>query len=127
MAEPYAPLSPDSAAKFGDAIDAMAAVENDLFSDPDYILWDGDSDLNVGCRGGGFVSITPGTLQDTIRFADCTFVPGLQVIGSGAHVFASNAVNWSVTMAAGSLDYLSNGEGRHVSGTWRGVPVDLTR
>jgi pimeloyl-ACP methyl ester carboxylesterase len=127
VAEPYVPLSPRSASEFEDALDAMTVVENELFADPDYVLWDGAEEVRIGCRAGGFVSITPATLQDAIRFVDCAFVPGFALTGSGSYVFASSAVSWSVTAPDGKLDYLSEDDGRHVSGTWKGQPVDLTR
>ena len=105
----------------------MGAAESELFADPDYLLWDGESQVQIGCRQGGFIQITPATLQDTIRFVDCAFVPDFTLTGSGSYVFASNAASWSVAVPGGQLDYLVTADGRHVSGTWKGKPVDLTR
>ena len=127
VAEPYIPLSPQSASGIGDPLAAMSLAENELFADPDYLLWDGAAELRIGCRAGGFVTITPETLQDGIRFVDCAFLPDYRVTGSGNYVFASNTVTWSVTVPDGQLDYRVDGSGRHVSGTWKGKPVDLSR
>jgi hypothetical protein len=42
-------------------------------------------------------------------------------------VFASGSLSWSVTVPDGDLDYVSIGGRRHVSGTWKGNAVDITR
>ena len=76
IAEAYIPLTPLSSTGYGDALDAMIATERELFADPDYVYWDGADELRIGCRMGGFVAVTPATVQDNIRFAECAFVPG---------------------------------------------------
>jgi pimeloyl-ACP methyl ester carboxylesterase len=126
VADPYIPLSPESAARIDDAMEAMDLVESELFADPDYQLWDGEGDLRIGCRHGGFVTITPATLQDGIRFVDCAYVPGYAVTGSGSYVFASSTVTWSLTVPDGQLEYRADDVSRHVSGTWRGEPVEIS-
>ena len=69
--------------------------------------------------------ITPATLQETIRFVDCKFVPDYALTGSGTYVFATNTVSWSVSTPDGQLDYQVDEDGRRVSGTWKGGSVDL--
>ncbi len=127
IASTYIALTAMSADGYADALDAMEATESELFADPFYLLWDGAEDLRIGCRAGGFIAITPGTGQDHIRFADCAFVTGLAWTGSGTSDVGSGLTMWSLTTTAGELDYVANAESRHVSGTWHGKPVDLTR
>ena len=127
VADPYIPLTASVASGYRDALDAMQATESELFADVDYRLWDRSSDLRIGCRHGGFIAITPATDQDNIRFADCSFVTGLPLVGTGTYSYAGGTTSWSVTAPGASLDYLATGDGRHVSGTWKGAPVDLTR
>jgi hypothetical protein len=126
VADPYVPLSPRSARDFDDAMEAMVVTENELFADPDYVLWDGESEVRVGCREGGFVTIIPETLQDAIRFVDCRLVPDYPIVGNGTFVFDTNTVSWSVTVPDGQLDYRVDDVRRTVSGTWKGQPVDLS-
>jgi pimeloyl-ACP methyl ester carboxylesterase len=126
VADPYIPLSPETAAGIDDALEAMVLAESELFADPDYQLWDGEGDLRIGCRHGGFVTITPATLQDGIRFVDCAYLPGYAITGSGTYVFASSTVSWSVTVPEGELVYRADDAGRHVGGTWKGARVDLS-
>jgi pimeloyl-ACP methyl ester carboxylesterase len=126
VADPYVPLPPRSASGMGDALDAMVVVENELFADPDYLLWDGETEIRIGCRHGGFVAITPATLQDSIRFVDCQFVPAFAVTGSGTYVYATTTVSWSLTVPDGQLDYRVDVAGRQVTGMWQGRRVDLS-
>jgi pimeloyl-ACP methyl ester carboxylesterase len=127
VAEPYIGLTASSEDGYTDALDAMSATEAELFADPDYRLWDGAEDLRIGCRYGGFVAITPTTLADNIRFAECSFVPGMPLVGLGTYVFAGGTTTWSVTAPDGSLAYEATNARQHVSGTWKGEPVDITR
>ncbi len=126
IAEAYVPLTPRSVAGYGDALDAMIATEQELFADPDYVLWDGAAELRIGCREGGFIAITPATIQDNIRFAECALVGGLALTGTGTYAFDDGAVAWTVTFEDGELDYEANDDGSRVKGTWQGKPVDLS-
>jgi pimeloyl-ACP methyl ester carboxylesterase len=127
VAEPYVPLTPVTLQGYTDALDAMRSTEAEIFADPDYRLWDGVAELKIGCRHGGFVAITPTTLADNLRFADCSFVDGLPLRGTGTYVYAGDTTSWSVTAPDAALDYDANDDSTHVSGTWEGKPVDITR
>ena len=127
VAEAYIPLTADTAADYGDALDAMAATETELFADPEYQLWDGQQELRVGCRHGGFFVVTAGTVKDRLRFADCAFVTGLSLTGTGTYIYADDLVRWTVTAPDGRLDYVSSTTEQSVSGTWEGRPVSLRR
>ena len=126
VAEAYVALTPVSSADYRDALDAMIAAESELFADPDYVYWDGADELRIGCRAGGFIAITPATVQDNIRFADCAFVSGLPLTGTGVYTFASGEVTWTVRSPDGRLVYDSTERGQHVEGTWKGDTVDLS-
>jgi hypothetical protein len=104
----------------------MRSTESELFADPDYRLWDGSQDLRIGCRHGGFIAITPETSKDAIRFADCEFVAGLPLRGTGSYVFADRTTSWSVTTVDAELEYGATDSTQHVTGTWKGKPVDLS-
>jgi hypothetical protein len=127
VAEPYIPLTPSAVSDYTDALDAMRSTEAELFADPEYRLREGPADIRIGCRHGGFIAITPTTLQDNIRFADCSLVAGLPLEGTGTFVYADATTSWSITAPDAALDYVSTGDRGHVSGTWRGAPVDITR
>ena len=125
VAAPYIPWTPPTASEIDDPLGAMLALEDEVFANPSYVLWDSSAELRFGCRDGGFVAIVPQTLKDAIRFADCA-IGDLTVKGTGEYVFASETVSWSVDVAGGRLDYTASAAGRHVSGTWKGSPVDVT-
>jgi hypothetical protein len=125
VAQPYVPLS--SAADFGDPMGAMIGAENEIFADPAYVLWDGKAEVRFGCRAGGFVAIVPETVRDSIRFADCAFVDGYALTGTGDHVFDTDTVTWSVRAPDGEFEYTATPTRRHVEGTWKGSPLDVSR
>jgi hypothetical protein len=127
VAASYAPLTPARASDYADALEAMTAVEDELFADPAYVLWDGQRDLQFGCRAGGYVHVSHDTFQDSFTFADCGFVPDLRLTGTGAYQYRSDHVEWSLKADDVDLRYESTSAGRHVTGTWKGAPVDLAR
>ena len=127
VTERYVPLTASTASGYTDALDTMRSTEAELFADPDYLLRDGTADIRIGCRHGGFIAITPTTAQDNIRFADCSLVAGLPLRGTGTYVYADGMTTWSVTAPDGALDYVATDDRQHVSGTWKGTSVDITR
>jgi hypothetical protein len=127
VAERYVPLTPSSASGYTDALDVMRSTEAELFADPEYLLRNGPGDVQVGCRYGGFVAITPTTTQENIRFADCSFVEGLPLRGTGTYVYEGGTTRWLATAPDGELDYEASDDRQHVSGTWKGATVDITR
>ena len=115
VAVPYVALTAQSASEYRDALDAMESAKSELLADPGYRLWDGSDELRVGCRAGGFIAITPGTVRDDLRFADCAFVDGLPLRGTGGYVFDGATVSWSVTVPDGQLEYVNRTRRPHTS------------
>lgn len=127
VTSPYIPLDPTSAAGYEDALDVMIGAEDELFTSPYYLFWPGTDDLQIGCRHGGFIAITPATLGDNLRFAECAVVPGLALTGSGTYSFGGDLVRWTVHAPDGELEYVASGDLRRVTGTWQGEEVDISR
>jgi len=126
IADEYVPLTAATESGYSDALDAMIAADTELFADPEYVFWDGEQDLQVGCRDGGFFVVTSLTTRENLRFAGCAFVPGLPLTGIGNLDFKSGDLTWSVTFPDGKLDYHATETSRHVTGTYKGKPVDIT-
>ncbi|HEX5823603.1 MAG TPA: alpha/beta hydrolase, partial [Candidatus Limnocylindrales bacterium] len=126
IADEYVALTADDVSGYHDALDAMIAAETELFADPEYVFWDGVSDLQVGCRAGGFFVLTSLTAGNNLRLAQCAFVSGLPLTGIGSYDFGSGDVSWTVTFPDGKLAYQASGSRRHASGTWKGQPVDIS-
>ena len=126
VTSPYAPLTPVAADDYLDAIDAMTAVEAELFADVDYVYWDLASTLSIGCRHGGFVTVTPATSRELLRFSDCEFGEGLPLSGTGQYDYDSAELTFTVTMPDGELTYTSNEDEARAEGTFRGEAVDET-
>ena len=70
--------------------------------------------------------VTSLTTRENLRLADCAFVPGLPLTGIGDLDFKSGDLTWSVTFPNGKLDYHATATSRHVTGTYKGKPVDIT-
>ena len=126
IADEYVPLTATTESGYTDALDAMIAADTELFADPEYVYWDGEQDLQVGCRDGGFFVVTSLTKRENLRFAGCAFVPGLPLTGIGDLDFTTGDLTWSVTFPDGKLDYHATATSRSVTGTYKGKPVDIT-
>jgi pimeloyl-ACP methyl ester carboxylesterase len=123
VASPYIPLRPLNASAYTDALDAMRSVEDELFADPIYALWGGRGDLTIGCRFGGSVAIRSMGQRDELTFDGCEFARGMPLDGTGGHDIDENRLQLDVTFPFGTLKYTSNTT-RHVTGTFRSMPVD---
>ena len=120
----YVALTPGHVTGYADALSAMEATRSELFADPEVLFWNGKEALRVGCRDGGFFSLTFATAQDDIQFSKCEFADGLPLTGAGTLEVSSGALHWNVTFPDGDLTFDSTGDDAHVSGHWRGQAVD---
>jgi hypothetical protein len=127
IADDYMALTARDKSGYGDALDAMIAAETELFADPEYVLWAGVRDLQVGCREGGFFVVTSLTDRENLRFSECAFVTGLPLTGIGKYDFDSGDLTWTVTVPGGKLQYRATSSGRHVSGAYDGKAVDISK
>ena len=127
VAEAYIPLTAATAAGYADALEAMTSTESELFAEPEYQLWSREAEVRAGCRHGGFLVVIPETRQDNLRFADCAFVAGLPLTGTGTYRFDDDVVRWTVSAPDARLEYVSTSSQQSVSGTWEGRPVELRR
>ena len=99
----YVGLTPEDLAGYEDGLSAMRFTEAEMFADPQVSFWNGDDDLQVGCRYGGFFTMTDLTNRDNLRFASCQFVAGLPVTGIGTYELATGAMHWDVKVPDGVL------------------------
>ncbi len=112
--------------EYVDALDAMSALDHELFGAPEVYLWSGGDRLEFGCRFGGTVAIEFVAFLNRITLDDCEFGRGLPVDGSGTLNFVSGEVVIRATVPDGELTYRYDADGRiTVNGTWEGKRVDL--
>jgi pimeloyl-ACP methyl ester carboxylesterase len=123
----YFGLTPDNAADYADALDAMGSADIEIYVSPEYLTWGGTRVLDLGCRFGGSVTITPKVAgPDGLAFEDCVWARGLRLDGTGWIDGITGAVEFDVRTNRGDVHYTYDERGnRTATGRWDGEPVDL--
>lgn len=130
VATDYIPLAPADARAFGDAREAMHALETELVNLPEYFYWDGEGEVAVGCTYGGsarFMSReAPAAVMFT--FTDCAFSRGFAVTGTGRYEAQDDRFAMQVRVGgerSGALDYLRESDRVRVTGRLDDEPVEI--
>jgi pimeloyl-ACP methyl ester carboxylesterase len=129
----YVPVAPADSRNYKNALDAMIAIENEIYNAPEFFNWDLFDKESIGCDKGGSVSFSASSKDDnTIRFKlnQCAFSRGFAVTGDG--LFDIDADRWTFNVKvngdqSGTLDYKRDGNNYHVAGTLNGKPVNLRK
>jgi hypothetical protein len=61
----------------------LRAVDREIVTSVDYLYWDAEEPLQVGCRFGGTIRYTPTDTGSRLRLEDCAWSHGLALTGSG--------------------------------------------
>jgi pimeloyl-ACP methyl ester carboxylesterase len=123
--EPYMPRLQDSLAAYADVGEALVALEQELFSRPEYYLWDGTA-TGVPCEHGGWVSLRWDG-ADAFRLEDCQLFEGWPLSGT-IRYGVDGKTTMKLTAPNASLTYESSADWRvTISGTLDGQPVDIDR
>jgi len=120
----YVGLTASTLSGYDSALDAMRSTETEIFADPEVTLWNGQDEVRVGCRNGGYFLLTDLTTRDNLLFNDCRFVADLPLTGTGTYDRKTGAIHWTVTVPKGNLTYDAVDRQAHVTGTWKDQPVD---
>jgi len=127
----YVPLPPTDVSDFADALEAMVAVDNEIYYLPDYFYWDLQTPTTLGCTLGGTLQFEPSRTGERFTLSDCAFVRGFILTGSGAYNYDTQrfTLDVSVTGAAqGVLAYTLEVDGTaSVVGEYAGEAVDLSQ
>jgi pimeloyl-ACP methyl ester carboxylesterase len=129
----YVPVAPADVHDYKNALDAMIALENEIYNAPEFYNWDAMSDAAMGCDRGGSVAFSPDEKDDRIvRFTldRCAFSQGFATTGVGS--FDLDEDRWTLKVVvsgyqAGTLTYAREGDHYRVTGTLDGRPVNLRR
>jgi pimeloyl-ACP methyl ester carboxylesterase len=125
VADPFLPLTALDADEYGDALEAMSAVDTELYAAPEYYAWQGFEPLEFGCRFAGRARVDFDADSFRITLVDCEFARGLPIDGTGSVDPETGDVDLTVKVPRGELTYRYEGGRRSVEGTWKGEPVDL--
>ena len=129
----YVPVSLADSREYKNALDAMIAIENEIYNTPEFFNWDLFDKEFIGCDKGGNVSFSAtGKGDNTIRFKlnQCAFSRGFAVTGDG--LFDTDADRWTFKVKVsgdqtGTLNYERDSNNYSVAGTLNGKPVNLQK
>lgn len=133
VADAYVAVAPADARDYKSALDAMIALENEIYNAPEFFNWDLAGDDAIGCDKGGSAAFSIDERNDRLirfEFDHCAFSRGFTFTGKGS--FDLDADRWMFQGAAsgyqsGTLDYTHDGDDYRLTGTLDGRPVKLTK
>ena len=128
IADDYVAVGRDAAADYEDALDLMASMDDQVTYTNDYQYQLDADPLAVGCDFGGSITYTPVESGTDLVLDECAFTDDVAMTGSGSFDDESGGLTLDVRFRDGTLRYTNAGDGeRHVTGTFRGEKVNLTR
>jgi pimeloyl-ACP methyl ester carboxylesterase len=128
----FVPLAPINVADFVDPLEAMIAVDNEIYYLPEYYYWDVKTPTTIGCPYGGTLHFEASDVGDTLSLEKCVFVKGFVLTGSGGNDNDASLFTLKVTVSgtgAGSLSYTrDDNQGTYkLTGDYNGTPIELSR
>lgn len=130
VADEYVPIAPRSAAEFGDPLEALASVDDEIYYLPEYYYWDYETPTTIGCPFGGTLTFEPSDAGETFTFTDCAFSEGFVMTGDGSYNYDAELVTFRVTvtgLADGRLTYTRDANlNLRVTGQYGGQAVDIS-
>lgn len=126
----FAPLAPVSAAQFYDPLEALSAVDDEIYYLPEYYYWDVYTPTSVGCPFGGILSFEATDTGDSFSLDACSFSEGFIMTGSGFNNYDEGTFTLEVDVTGlkdGTLTYIHDGEGSIlVTGMYDGKTIELS-
>ncbi len=101
----YTPLLPESIDAFENAEAMFSAIESDLFYLPEYYWWDLVTDTDVGCAGGGVLTIAAGDTSDLFTLAECALIDGVVLSGEGSYDWEQDVFSLDVSNGSEDCSY----------------------
>ena len=129
VADAYAPVAPRVAKSFSDPLEALSAMETEIYYLPEFYYWDGYTPTSVGCNYGGTFSFEPNNAGTRYNFVldRCEFTTNFKMTGAGFY----NPDNDRFVLAVKTtgrwkceLVYTRNGETINVAGKCDGKRID---
>jgi hypothetical protein len=129
VADEYAPIAPRTTKAFDNPVEALSAMETEIYYLPEFFYWDGYTPTSVGCTYGGtfgFESNSAGT-RYIFDLNHCEFVANFNMTGNGSY----NTENDRFTLIVKTtgrwtcdLKYSRLGDRLNVTGKCNGKPVN---
>lgn len=130
VADAFVPLAAANAADYADPLEALTAVENEIYYLPEYYYMSYTTARAVACPYGGTFAFEGGDTGDAFTFTDCAFSDGFAMTGSGSYNYDDASFTLEVNVSGlkdGALTFVRDGEGTaSVSGTYGGEEMDIS-
>lgn len=130
VASAFVPLALAVAAEYASPLEAMAAVENEIFYLPEYYYMSSTTARAIACPYGGTFAFDSDATSDLYTLTDCAFSKGFTMTGNGSYNYDDGVFTLEVNVSGlkdGTLTYTRDSEGvAHVTGTYGGEEVDLS-
>jgi hypothetical protein len=130
VADEYVPIAYTHISEYTDVLEALSAVDAEIYFLPEYYNWDLEMPTAVGCPFGGSLSFEPTNAGDRLTLEACAFFDGFVMTGTGTTDYDSGRFTLGVEItsaAVGALRYVSEGDGSiRVTGEYAGEAIDLS-
>ena len=135
-ARAYMPLAPRDAKTFRNPLEAMDSFDTQMYALPEYLLWNDNSTLAVGCSFGGTLAFDYNSPNETVTLKKCAMSNGFALTGECVYnndddrlvcdVRASGSASGNKT-GDSQFQYARSGRRMMLTGTYDGKPVTLTQ
>jgi hypothetical protein len=122
-------LAPKNAATFANPLTAMQSVEQEISYLPEYLVWDGEKEVNVGCPYGGKINFAQDNAETRLTLKNCSFSSGFSITGTGQANIEEDTFSLEVRVVGsttGKLIYTRDSENNaRVHGNYNNRNVDI--
>ncbi len=127
----YVPIAAADMQAYANPLEALEAVDNEIYYLPEYYYWDVETPTTVGCPFGGVLSFEVTDQGEALELQNCIFSEGFILSGTGTNDYENEVFTLSVSVsgrADGNLTYTRQADGSlKVTGVYAGNPVDLVK
>jgi pimeloyl-ACP methyl ester carboxylesterase len=125
------PVMPADASEYESVLQLFELLDYEIFFLPDYYYWDYETPTTIGCTFGGTLSFAATDTGESFKFENCAFSKGFVMTGTGESIYDDGSLTIEVDVTGlkdGTLTYVRTGDLTfHVTGTYGGEPIDLSK
>lgn len=130
VASEYYPNALSNAADYETPLEALVAVDNELYYLPEYYYWDYETPTTIGCPFGGTLAFESVEEGEAFQLEGCAFSEGFVMTGAGVYNYEEDLLTLEVNVSGlenGALVYTRDTDwAYHVTGEYGGQPIDLS-
>lgn len=110
-ADPYAPIPAATVGEYETALDALAAIDEEINWNTPFWEWDGSGTLAFGCWQGGTITYEASDEGFAVELDECAFTAGLPLTGSASINDDGSFALSATTVGGAELTYDRDVEG----------------